>query len=340
MKRDRWWVLLILAALVVHCAGGAVRKEEEAAQAATFDAQKYLTADAVGPSDGEAKRSALAALAAVFNARVRAETQSTATSYVGGEAGEQFEKQVAQMVQVQTDVQLQGAQIGWVRPEEGGGYRALAVLNRDQAAGRWRNELARLQAELDAGQAGLATLKGRLPRLAALNRLAATMAAMAVTETRLSVLGRPAMPVDADYTAVLAERSQLVNGACFFIEMEGESASHFTRRLEALITAQGYRLCNSADQAAGLIRGEVSIQPLALDHRNARFVRALADVTLIDQDSGDRMAAFSENVRKGHMDENEALRQAIDELAQTTAARIQEALGGIGAAPAAETDGR
>ncbi|MBI5551043.1 MAG: LPP20 family lipoprotein [Desulfobacterales bacterium] len=340
MKRVRWWVLLILAALVMHCAGGAVKKEEETAKAESFDAQKYLTADAVGPTEGEAKRSALAALAAVFNARVRAETQSTATSYVDGQAGEQFEKQVAQMVRVETDVQLQGAQIGWVHPEEGGGYRALAVLNRDQAAGRWRNELARLQAELDAGQTGLATLKGRLPRLAALNRLAATMAAMAVTETRLSVLGRPAMPVDSDYTAMLAERSQLVNGACFFIEMEGESAAHFAHSLEALITAQGYRLCNSAEQAAGLIRGEVWIQPLALDHRNARFVRALADVTLIDQDSGDRMAAFSENVRKGHMDENEALRQAIDALAQTTAARIQAALGSIGAAPAAETDGR
>jgi hypothetical protein len=320
---------------MVHCAGGAVKKEEEAAQAATFDAQKYLTADAVGPTDGEAKRSALAALAAIFNARVRAETQATATSYVGGDAGEQFEKQVAQMVQVQTDVQLQGAQIGWVRPEAGGGYRALAVLNRDQAAGRWRNELARLQAELDAGLTGLATLEGRLPRLAALNRLAATMAAMAVTETRLSVLGRPAMPVDTDYAAVLAERSQLINGACFFIQMDGESAGHFTHRLDALLTAQGYRLCNSVEQAAGLIRGEVWIQPLALDNRNARFVRALADVTLIDQDTGGRIAAFSENARKGHMDENEALRLAIEQLAQTTAARIQEALGTIGAAPAA-----
>jgi hypothetical protein len=328
MKKTVWWLAVILTAFSAGCGGGKARIEP---QVPVFDAKKYLTAEAWGPTQGEAKRSAMAELAAIFNARVRAETQSRANAYVSAADDERFEKQVDQMVRIETDVQLEGARIGWVKPEEKtGGYRALAVLDRDQAAGRWRNELARIHMALDTGLDSLSGLKGRLPRLSALNRLSLLSGQMAVAESRLSVLGRPAILFEGDLGAVFAERDRLIDTTRFFIQIDGDAAESFAHRLGALMTAQGYRMSGTADQAAGLISGKFWLQPLFLDNPDVLFVRALADISITDLDTHTEIAAFSENVRKGHMDENEARRKAIDQLAQQTAADILKTMGTLG----------
>lgn len=332
MKQIFTLAVVAWIAVMAGCAGNAQRREESSAE--TFDARKYLTAEASGATQGEAGRAAMAALAAIFHARVQAETHSRANSYTTTGEGEQFEKLVDQMVRIETDVQLEGARIGWVRPGSGGGYSALAVLDRDQAAGRWHRELERIQGDLDAGLAALNSLTGRLPRLVALNRLSGRMAEMAMTESRLSVLGRPAMPYDKDLTAVLAERQKLRQEAAFVIKIDGEAAELFSHRLGSLLTSQGYPLVNTQQQAAGMIRGKVWFQPLALNNPDARFIRALADLTVVDLDSGEEIVAFSENIRKGHMDENEARRRALDELARQTAAKIARTLGSMGVMPA------
>ncbi len=326
-------VCVIVLALAAGCAGGKPRPQE-VSQAQAFDAAKYLTAEATGQTEIEARREAMAALAAVFQARVQAETQSRANSYLTTGESEQFEKQVDQMVQIETDVQLQGARIGWARPDAAaGGFRALAVLDRDQAAGRWRSELERIEMALDAGMQSLSAAQGRLPRLIALNHMAVLASEMAVTESRLSVLGRPGMPSDLDLTPLLAERERLAQDAAFFIQIEGEPAELFRHRLGKWITAQGYKISKRADEAAGLISGKVWFQPLALDNAHVAFVRALADIVVIDRDSDREIVAFSENSRKGHIDENEARRRALDQLAEQTAAKITRTLGTIGLGP-------
>ena len=325
-------ICVFVLALLVGCAGGKPRPQE-ASQDQVFDAAKYLTAEATGQTELEARREAMAALAAVFQARVRAETQSRANSYLTTGESEQFEKQVDQMVQIETDVQLQGARIGWARPEAAGGFRALAVLDRDQAAGRWRSELERIQMALDAGMQSLSAAQGRLPRLIALNHMAVLASEMAVTESRLSVLGRPGMPSDLDLTPLLAERERLTQDAAFFIQIEGEPAELFSHRLGKWITGQGYKISKTADEAAGVISGKVWFQPLALENAHVMFVRALADIAVIDRDSDREIVAFSENSRKGHIDENEARRRALDQLAEQTAAKITRTLGTIGLGP-------
>jgi hypothetical protein len=331
-KKLLGWIALILSALIAGCGGGKTRMGESPVP--VFDTAKYLTAEASGPTQGEAKRAATAELAAIFHSRVRAETQSRASANLTSADDERFEKQVNQIVRIETDVHLEGARIGWVQPDaKAGGYRALAVLDRAHAAGRWQRELQRIHTAINTGLDALSGLNGRLPRLAALNRLSILSGEMTVTESRLSVLGHPAMPFEADLGPMLAEREHLIDSTRFFIQIDGEAAERFAHRLGALMTEQGYRLSGTADQAAGLINGEFWFQPLHLDNRNVLFVRALADVTIIDLDTQTEMAAFSENIRKGHVDENEARRKALDQLAQQTAAGILQTLGTSGIAP-------
>lgn len=329
MPLKRFVVFFAALLLMMACAGDKAR--QEAQQKPEFDPDLYLTAQGEGQTEGGAKRDAMASLAAVFQSRVQAESEARAQSIVLDQDDEQFEKQVSQMVRVETDVRLEGARIGWVEAnEDGGGYRALAVLDRRQAARRWGNELVRIAMELDAGQLGLETTKGRLPRLAALNRMAALMAEMAVIESRLSVLGRPATPADKDLSAILAERSQLRSAAGIYIDIQGPEADTFTHRVGANLTSVGFTLSENMDQAAGLIMGKIKFQPLDLRDPQVVFVRALADVKTVDLDTGAALAAFSENIRKGHVDEGEARRMALEALADKVTQRIIRTMGSLG----------
>ncbi|MBT8341664.1 MAG: hypothetical protein HKP58_17065 [Desulfatitalea sp.] len=321
--------LLPVMLLLFACAGSPPKSDESEAQ--TYTAQRYLTAEAVGDSEGAAKRAAMAELAAVFQSRVRSEIQSSAHAYTTDEAGEQFQRQVDQHVEILSDVRLEGAQIGWVRPDErSGGFRALAVLDRFQAADRWGGALERTRARMDAGLQALDTIQGRLSRLAALNQLAELIAQMALLQSRLSVVGRPAMTFETDLAPIFSERAELQNNATLFVQIEGEAADAFAHRMGALVTARGFQLAHRPSEAAGLITGKVSTQPLALENRNVLFIRALAELAVIDMDTQAEIAALSDTVRKGHMDENEAARMAIDQLADQVAQKLFDVLGNIG----------
>lgn len=331
MKRLHSLAVTLALLAVAGCA--ASTPVDEQAGSEHFPADRFLTAEAAGSSEAEAKRAALAELAAIFEARVHARTVQQATSWTGEGLPEQFERQVEQSVRIQTQVQLQGARIGRVWPDEAvGGFRALAVLDRRQAAGRWQRELAQTQLVIDSQVAALETVDGRLSRLAALNRITALMVREAVLESRLSVLGRPVTPAVDDRSDIIAQRERLAREIALFVQLDGNPAAPFTRRLKALLAGDGYQLTPYRELAAGLITGNVSVRPLDLGNPEVHFIRATAAVTLVDMDTEAQLAAFDESLRKGHIDEGEAARQSVEGVAALVAGRLARALGTLGLA--------
>ena len=269
----------------------------------------------------------------IFESRVYARTVQQATSWMGEGLPEQFDRQVEQTVRIHTDVQLEGARIGRVQPDEAaGGFRALAVLDRRQAISRWQRELAETQMTIDGQVEALAGVKGRLSRLAALNRITAMMVRQAAIESRLSVLGRLAAPILDDRSDIIARRERMARDVSLYVQLEGNPAPPFTRRLNALLSGDGYTLTPYRDEAAGLITGTIRVQPLDLGNPDVRFIRAMADVQLLDMDTDVQIAAFDESVRKGHVNEGEAARRAVEGVAEQVANKLVHALNTLGVA--------
>jgi len=331
MKRLHWIVLSLVVLMAVGCAGSTPADEELAAD--LFPDDRFLTVEAVGATEGEAKRAAMAELAAIFESRVYARTVQQATSWMGEGLPEQFDRQVEQTVRIHTNVQLEGARISRVQPDEAtGGFRALAVLDRLQAISRWQRELAETQMTIDGQMEALAGVKGRLSRLAALNRITAMMVRQAAIESRLSVLGRPAAPSLDDRSDIIAQRERMTRDVSLYVQLEGNPAPPFTRRLNALLSGDGYTLTPYRDEAAGLITGTIRLQPLDLGNPDVRFIRAMADVQLLDMDTDVQIAAFDESVRKAHVDEGEAARRAVEGVAEQVANKLVHALNTLGVA--------
>jgi hypothetical protein len=321
--------LTLVVLVAAGCAGSTPADEEPAAD--LFPDDRFLTAEAAGATEGEAKRAAMAELAAIFESRVYARTVQQATSWMGEGLPEQFDKQVEQTVRIQTDVQLEGARIGRIRPDDvAGGFRALAVLDRRQAVSRWQRDLAETQMTIDGQVEALAGVKGRLSRLAALNRITALMVRQSAIESRLSVLGRPVAPGLDDRADIIVQRERMARDVSLFIQVEGNPAPPFTRRLNALLSGDGYTLTPYRDEAAGLITGTIRVQPLDLGNPDVRFIRAMADVQLLDMDTDVQIAAFDESVRKGHVDEGEAARRSVEGVAAQVAQKLARALNTLG----------
>jgi hypothetical protein len=324
-------MLALVVLLATGCAGSPAADDPTTAD--PFPDDRFLTAEAAGETEGQAKRAALAELAAVFEARVYARTVQQATSWTGEGLPEQFDRQVEQTVRIHTDVRLEGSRIGIVRPDEAaGGFRALAVLNRREAASRWQRELAETAMAIDGQVDALQSVKGRLSRLAALNRITALMVRQAAIESRLSVLGRPVSPAADLPSGIIVQRERLARDVSLFLQFDGNPAPPFTRRLNALLSVDGYRLTAYRDEAAGLITGTIRVQPLELGNPEVRFIRAMADVQLVDMDTGTQIAAFDESVRKGHVDEGEAARRSVQGVAAQVAQKLVRALGTLGVA--------
>ena len=185
---------------------------------------------------------------------------------------------------------------------------------------------------IDGQVDALEGVKGRLSRLAALNRITALMVRQAAIESRLSVLGRPVTPVADQPADIIAQRERLAREVFLFIELEGNPAPPFTRRLNALLSGDGYRLTPYRDEAAGLITGTIRVQPLDLGNPEVRFIRAMADVQLVDMDTDKQIAVFDESVRKGHVDEGEAARRSVEGVAAQVAQKLVRAMGTLGLA--------
>ncbi len=332
MKPLHWMAFTLVVLMAAACAGSKPAGEIPAADL-LFPEDRFLTAEAVGTTEGEAKRAAMAELAAIFESRVYARTVQQATSWMGEGLPEQFDRQVEQTVRIHTDVQLEGARIGRVEPDgAAGGFRALAVLDRRQAISRWQRELAETQMAIEGQVDALVGVKGRLSRLAALNRITALMVRQAAIESRLSVLGRPATPVLDDRSDIIVQREQMAREVSLYIQLDGNPAPPFTRRLNALLSGDGYALTPYRDEAAGLITGSIRIEPLDLGNPDVRFIRAMADVQLVDMDTDVQIAAFDESVRKGHVNEGEAARRAVEGVAAQVARKLARALSTLGAA--------
>ena len=297
MKRLHWMVLIWVVLVAAGCAGSTPADEKPAAD--RFPDDQFLTAEAAGATEGEAKRAAMAELAAIFESRVYARTVQQATAWMGEGLPEQFDRQVEQTVRIRTDVQLQGARIGRVQPDDAvGGFRALAVLDRRQAASRWQRELVETQM----------TIEGQVRS------------------------GRPVSPGLDDRADIIVQRERLASEVSLYIQLDGNPAAPFTRRLNALLSGDGYTLTPYRDEAAGLITGIIRVQPLELGNPDVRFIRAMADVQLVDVDTDTQVAAFDESVRKAHVDEGEAARRAVEGVAIQVAQKVALALSTLGLA--------
>jgi len=328
--------IIVLCLLMIGCAS-APTPEKAAADSEEFPAARYLTATGIGESDAEARREAVGELSRIFESRVSTEVAATTASFMDAETGELFEKSVQSRIRIESTVKIQGVTIGkvWQDPKSGN-YYALAVLDRQQAAREWFEQLEQLTPRLNGELDALVGISGRLPRIIALNRILGIVIQKSAVESRLRVIGRPVMGSgDVDLRPIFSEASSLKSDSAFYVQIDGIQGTAVSHRLSRALGDNGIPVTEKDNRAAGIIRGQLEIVPLNLNNPDVKFVRATAAVKIEDADTGTRVYTISETIRKGHVDQNEAIRMAVTAVSDRVARKLLEFLGVIGFGSAA-----
>lgn len=297
-----------------------------------FPEERFLTATGIGQSEAEARRQALGEMAGIFESRISADTSSKISSFMDGSTGEHFEKSIESRVRVESTLRLRGVRIGkvWQTPDNGL-YHALAVLDRQQAAREWLQRLDRLVTQIDADIESLPRIEGRLPRLVALNRILALVLQRAAVESRLGVIGHPSWGTDdIDLKPILTEAAALRANATFYVAIAGEGGDAVSDLIRRSLGENDLHVTDRIEDAAGIIRGDVDLVPLALNNAGVHFVRANTAVRIEDADTGIRIHTISETIRKGHVDKTEAYRMAIDAVSDLVIQQLLDKLGLMG----------
>ncbi len=317
----------LAALLATGC--GSPDKKPPVEKPANFPEARYLTAQGSGATAMEARRQALAALSGIFESRVQSETTTFALSAIGPNNTELFEKTVESKIAIISAVELKGAKIG--RAWESAGplpYHALAVIDRMQAARDWATELETVAARTLAQVKTLGQTQGRFQRMVILNRIISGVLHQQALESRLRVLNYPARAgSEVDVEAIAAELVALRSQLRFFINFSGDWSSLALEQVSGTLTASGFLLGDDRNTADALIIGVVKISPLELNNPRAAFVRATATARLIETGTDAVVATFSENVRKGHVDQSEAARKAALHVSRTLAKKLVAAIG-------------
>jgi len=323
--------IMIFCVLVAGCAT-APEPEKAASDSADFPETRYLTATGIGVSEAEARREAVGELSRIFESRVSTEVATTTASFMDAAAGELFEKNVESRIRIESTVTVQGVIIGkvWQDPDSGRTY-ALAVLDRQQAAREWYEQLDRLTTQLNGEVDSLIGISGRLPRIIALNRILGLVIQKTAVESRLRVIGRPAMGSgDIDMRPIFSEAASLKSDSAFFVQIDGVQGAAVSDRLSRALGDNGIPVTEKDNRAAGIIRGELVLVPLNLNNPNVTFIRATAAVKVEDADTGTRVYTISESIRKGHVDRTEGARMAVEAVSDRVARKLLEFLGMIG----------
>jgi len=297
-------------------------------QSFDFPETRFLTAKGGGDTEADARRQALAELSSIFESSIQSQTTSLATSSLGPDNVELFEKTIKSRIQVISSVRLEGAKIGTTWQDAAtGNFHALAVLDRMDAGRNWSNEMERLDNRLRAEAFALETITGQLSRMAALNRIISMAIERHSLESRMMVIDYPTSKLELDLSPIFLELAAIQSKLRFYIDITGEHGTIAGKILSQALSQNRILITLDMDKADAWVMGRVEVTPMSLANPKIVFVRAAGNVEVFETDSHDLFTDITENLRKGHVDQNEATHKAVMAISQRISQRLLSTLG-------------
>jgi len=241
------------------------------------------------------------------------ETYSNAKSIIGSSEEEAFQKSVESNIHIVSSVKLKGVQIGKTWFDENTGlYNALAVLDRLRAREHWVDELENIDRMIQGELATVDADTSKMLRLGSLNRVVNLWLQKEAIESRLRVVGfMNENFTEYDMKSVFQTISKIRAEMVIHVDIMGEQGRIVESRISEFLTERGYVLRNEKEFSNVLIAGRVDVQPLQLNNPDVHFIRVTLSADIVDLESGAQIGEISGNLRKGHIDQSEAVRKAV-----------------------------
>lgn len=315
-----------LAVMITISGAGCIKDKSKPLSVTDYSDSVYFKAEGIGQSETEARNQALAEMSRIFEAEVSSDTFDRASEIIDTAGNEVFRGNIESNIRVISAVKLEGVRIArtWFDKEKGN-YRALAVLDRHQAAENWRSEIKDIDNKIEGEFRLLDTINSKFLKLGSLMKILDHWVEREVLVSRLRVLGFNDAGIRSyDIKRAFYMIPQTKAEMLVFLMITGEYASEIENKLTESLNGAGFVLSNRRDKADVLITGAVAAEPVELKNPGWKFARARISLSIVDALTGSIIGEVSDNARAGHLTYKESVHKAIKKISTTASEKLIE----------------
>ncbi len=255
-------------------------------EAAEYANSQYLIGRGVGATVEEASNRARGELATIFEVRIEVATENTTTVAKSGK-NEQVTQLATQQVSAKTDKVISGINIAktWKDPVTQDVY-ALAVLSRAQAGASLREEMGKIDAELQEQMKAANATEDRLLKIGALNLALQAAIKWDGFQASLKVVdssGRGLQPSMSQGVIQKQINDTLKSVRITPDVVEDAGVAEFARLLKGGLASAGF-LATNTDKAELVLEGKLALTDLG--RRDGwNWMRATVEVSLVEKET-------------------------------------------------------
>ena len=298
------------------------KKPSKAPLKAAFSRTTHLLAKGYGQSRPEAIRQAKAELANIFESQIQSDVSSVTQSVTDSQKGDSLKKMVLAKVRIVSSVALEGVEMGEVKRQDGE-YVAEAGLNRNRAASAWKREVARIDARILVETEKERKSKGRLMKLRHINNALGLFVEKEVYVSRLRVIGRKAPENTVmDFQELAALRQKLRSSFRIALDIQNPKADRLGNQLAKKLTEAGFLIESRPGESDATLKVRLGLSKVNNNNPNFKFMRATANITIVDPATGKKVGHLNESQRGAHLNSAEAEVKAVKKLSGTLSRKI------------------
>jgi len=283
--------------------------------AAAVSESTHLIAKGYGQSRPEAVRRAKAELSNIFESRIESDISSVTRAVTDSAQGDTLYKNVQSKIRVASSVELEGVEVGPVT-KDGREYVAEVGLDRERAAEKWHHDMARLNARIEVEEKATRTSPGKLMQLKHLNKAMDLFIEREAIVSRLRVINRPAQGAGhKKFKALVSNLQEIKTNFRINLKIDSPNGENLTHKLSKKLTEAGFLVEANGHSGDVTLHITLSLSRVKINNPNFKFMRATADVAIIDPVTGKMVGSFNENKREGHVTYQEAGVKATRTLA-------------------------
>lgn len=294
---------------------------------AEYPDDKYLVGRGVGATEAEAQNRARGDLATIFEVRVQVANENTTSVAKSGDK-EQVSKLATQRVSAKTDKVISGINIAKIwRDPETKDFHALAVLSRAQAGASLREELGKIDDEMQQQIQASQAAQDSLLKLGALTHALNVSIKREGFQASLKVVNPSGHGVEAPVSQATI-RTQ-INDILKSVQITPEVADNggvaeFAGILKGGLAAAGF-LATSTESADLVLIGKLSLIDLGR-RENWNWVRATVEVSLVEKATGRVRGSKTWPVKASAQDEQTARSRALIEVEKLFKQELRSAI--------------
>jgi len=286
-----------------------------------FNSSRFLTAKGYGSSKPESIIHAKAELSNIFQAKISSDVTSKVKQVTDSIKGDSYTKSLQSQIQVVSDIELEGLQIGETQKERSE-YVTTVGLDKIKAKEKWERDIKKVDTEIDILVNKSNGARSKILKLLPLKKVLGLWVEREVTISRLRVIGFASEFERKDLKNILQTISDIKSEMLIDIDISGVQGPAVRDKVAEILTDNGFKIGDFETKSDVSISGSVKIDEVKNNNPRFKFARATVSLNINDSNSKSQVGQVSENDRGAGLNYEEATHLSIKKVSEKVSDKL------------------